>query len=81
MYIHTLCLRYTSEGTGRLDDTLRHLQATKPTLAGLEMQMIAMSPINASAVITKPVGGVVHNYNCRWKATNVCNPLVVICPE
>ena len=63
--------RYSNEHGGRLDTTLRRLQETQPSTAALEIQMIAMSPLNASAVIAKPEGGVVHNYNCRWRATNV----------
>eukprot|EP00035_Acanthoeca_spectabilis_P032088 m.17128 g.17128 ORF g.17128 m.17128 type:complete len:659 (+) comp5142_c0_seq1:186-2162(+) len=62
---------YSKKGTGRLADLLRRVEVNEPQVAALEIQMIAMSPINATTVVKKPIGGVVHNYNCRWRATNV----------
>lgn len=37
-----------------------------------------MGPVNATEVVRKPPGGVVRNYQCLWKATNV---KTVIRPE
>jgi hypothetical protein len=69
---------YSTKGSGRLADVLRWIKLNEPKVAALELQMIAMSPLNASTAISKPISGVVHNYNCRWKATNVKS---VIRPE
>ena len=58
-------------GDGRLDTILRSWKRAQPTVGGLEVQMLAMGPVNATQVIRKPAGGVVRNYQCLWKATNI----------
>lgn len=59
---------YAPNMTGTMSSYLHRLPHTT---GGLEMQMNTLLPLNGSRYVKTPPGGVVRNYNCRWKATNI----------
>ena len=61
---------YARQKDGRLDTILDVLGTDMSYIGGLEVQMISMGH-SETQLIRKPEGGVVRNYQCRMKATNV----------
>eukprot|EP00039_Didymoeca_costata_P009738 m.129830 g.129830 ORF g.129830 m.129830 type:complete len:690 (-) comp14586_c0_seq1:558-2627(-) len=61
---------YAWHKDGRLDTVLHMMEENMPQVGGLEIQMIQASHEDEK-LIKKPEGGVVRNYLCRAKATNI----------
>lgn len=65
---------YAKQSDGRLDSILRMTEEKFPSIGALEVQMASMVPSQntpLSQLMRKPDHGVVRNYVCRYKSTNI----------
>ena len=65
---------YAKQSDGRLDSILRMTEENFPTIGALEVQMASMVPSENTPLhqlMRKPDHGVVRNYVCRYKSTNI----------
>jgi hypothetical protein len=65
---------YAKQSDGRLDTILRETEKSFPTIGALEVQMASMVPtanVPLGQLMRKPDHGIVRNYQCRYKSTNI----------